>query len=249
MYSNAYIFRYASIMVILVAAILTSVALVLKPYQEHNRRVEKISDILSAAGLEADASNAVEVYEQSIIEELAIDLSGEVVAIYKDGGLAQGEVRAFDIDVKVVMDEIAKGGKPLLPLFHMRAADNSEVFVIPVRGKGLWGPIWGNIALAPDYTTVIGVSFDHKGETPGLGAEINTTEFESQFLGKKILDESGNFTSIKVVKGGVANSSDVPLQHGVDAISGGTITSNGLSAMVEDCLKNYVPFIQKRKAL
>lgn len=249
MYSNAYIFRYASIMVILVAAILTSVALVLKPLQAQNERVEKIKDILSAAGIESDVANALEVYESSIIEELAISLDGEVMAVYRDGAMVQGEVRAFDIDVKVLVDAIHKGGKPLLPLFHMKKPDNSEVFVIPVRGKGLWGPIWGNIALAPDYVTVVGVSFDHKGETPGLGAEINTTEFESQFIGKKILDEDGNFTSIKVVKGGVANSPDVPLIHGVDAISGGTITSNGLSDMVEDCLKNYVPFIQKRKAI
>ncbi|MBE0642135.1 MAG: hypothetical protein IH599_08870, partial [Bacteroidales bacterium] len=133
MYSNAYIFRYASIMVILVAAILTSVALVLKPFQAQNERVEKIKDILSAAGIEADASSALEIYESSVVEELAINLEGEVVAVYREGALTQGDVRAFDIDVKALMDEIHKGGKPLLPLFHMKKPDNTEVFVIPVR--------------------------------------------------------------------------------------------------------------------
>lgn len=249
MYSNAYIFRFASIMVILVAAILTSVALVLKPYQEYNRKVEKITDILSAAGIQADAQNALEEYNKSMKEELAIGLDGQIMGVYRDGKMLEGDVRAFEIDVKAVLKQIAdKSGDPLLPLFHLVKSDGSEVFVVPVRGKGLWGPIWGNIALSPDFNTIIGASFDHKSETPGLGAEINTDEFESQFIGKKIFNEAGEFISVEVVKGGVANS-DIPPEFGVDAISGGTITSKALESMVKTCLSNYKNYIETTQKL
>lgn len=240
-------------MVILVAAVLTAVALLLKPYQEHNRKVEKITDILLAAGIPADATNAVRIYDENLVREIGITLDGEVASLYQDGQMESGDVRPFDVDMKGLLTAIEEhkagvSNQPLLPLFHLNTPDG-EVFVIPVRGKGLWGPIWGNVALKPDLNTVAGVSFDHKGETPGLGAEINQDFFEQQFIGKQILDAEGEFESVKVVKGGVANSTTVPMQHGVDAISGGTITSNGVTSMLEDCLKNYEPYIKKQLAL
>ncbi len=102
----------------------------------------------------------------------------------------------------------------------------------------------GNIAFDSDFNTVAGTSFDHKSETPGLGAEINTKEFQNQFKGKQIFDQNGNFVSVSVVKGGVANSAINPI-HGVDAVSGGTITSNGTSEMLKDCIENYVSYIKK----
>jgi len=108
--------------------------------------------------------------------------------------------------------------------------------VVPVRGKGLWGPIWGYVALGSDLNTIAGAVFDHKGETPGLGAEINTGWFQEPFTGKTIFDENGKFVSIEVVKGG-ADPAD---PHGVDAISGGTITSKALEEMLADCMAGYV---------
>ncbi len=113
--------------------------------------------------------------------------------------------------------------------------------MVPVRGKGLWGPIWGYMALESDLNTISGAVFDHKGETPGLGAEINTDWFQEPFTGKTIFDESGKFVSITVVKGG-ADPSD---PHGVDGISGGTITSKGLEEMLADCLAGYVNHFQE----
>jgi Na+-transporting NADH:ubiquinone oxidoreductase subunit C len=110
----------------------------------------------------------------------------------------------------------------------------------------LWGPVWGNIALEEDFKTVYGVTFGHKGETPGLGAEISTTDFQKQFSGKTIFDDEYNFTSVKVVKGGVVTMPPDQQIHGVDAISGGTITSNSVSDMLEDCLKNYKSYIKKQ---
>jgi len=110
----------------------------------------------------------------------------------------------------------------------------------------LWGPIWGNIALEKDFRTVYGVTFGHKGETPGLGAEIATQAFQDQFEGKTIFDDNYNFTYIKVVKGGVVTMPADQQIHGVDAISGGTITSTAVSDMIKDCLSNYEAYIKKQ---
>ena len=127
----------------------------------------------------------------------------------------------------------------MFPLFVFEKEGNTY-YVIPVRGKGLWGPIWGYLALQGDMNTVYGASFGHKGETPGLGAEIETEIFQQQFVGKKILDESGRFVSVKVIKGGAAPD-DV---HGVDAVSGGTITSNGVTEMLSRTVSSYIPYFK-----
>ena len=106
----------------------------------------------------------------------------------------------------------------------------------------MWGPIFGYVSLESDMNTIYGVNFDHKGETPGLGAEINTSEFESQFHGKKFFD-SDKFISVQVMKGG-APEGDI---HGVDAISGGTITSKGLQKMLFDCIEKYNTYLLKNR--
>ena len=105
--------------------------------------------------------------------------------------------------------------------------------------KGLWGPIWGFISLEEDLNKVYGAVFDHKSETPGLGAEINRPFFEDPFTGKTIF-EGEDFVSIKVVKGG-AKDGDM---HAVDGISGGTITSDGVSDMLYERLSMYLPYFK-----
>lgn len=121
-------------------------------------------------------------------------------------------------------------------------------YVIPLQGKGLWGPIWGYIAIADNGNEVVGIVFAHKSETPGLGAQISSEKFSSTFKGKLLFDEEGNFVSIKVVKGGVENSRVSPT-HGVDAITGGTITSRGVEEMIEHSLQPYIPFLQTLQKL
>ncbi|MBE0637185.1 MAG: NADH:ubiquinone reductase (Na(+)-transporting) subunit C [Bacteroidales bacterium] len=249
MFSNRYIFTYASVMVIVVAAVLSMASQLLKPYQEMNVKKEKFQGILSAAEVKVSRADASDTYSQFIVEELAIDSEGNIVSRYAKGKQELGDIRPFDI---VLRDELrvkqdAKNGKtsrsPLWPLYIMEK-DGQRQYIIPLHGVGLWGPIWGNIAFKSDFNTVSGTSFDHKSETPGLGAEINTVLFQDEFKDRQIFDQNGQFVSIKVVKGGVANSS-VPPMHGVDAISGGTITSNGVSEMLVNCLENYVPYITK----
>jgi Na+-transporting NADH:ubiquinone oxidoreductase subunit C len=128
-------------------------------------------------------------------------------------------------------------------VLKVKAKDGNFNYVIPVRGKGLWGPIWGYIAVAEDGNTITGAVFSHKGETPGLGAEIDKPQFANEFKDKQLFDENGEFVSVRVVKGGVANSNINPL-HGVDAVTGGTVTSNGVDKMLKECLGQYAKFLK-----
>jgi len=243
MFSNRYIFIYSTIMVVVVAVLLALAATLLQPFQEKNIRVERMRYILTSINVENTAKNAEDLYKDYIIEELVINTQGEIIGRYVNGKMEQGSRRAFDIDLRTEMKKQKEGGSMELPLF-IAVVNGDTLTVLPMQGKGLWGPIWGYISLKSDYNTIAGSVFDHKGETPGLGAEIALPEFQKQFVGKKIFDETGKFVSIKVVKGGVKGSK-TPEIHGVDAISGGTITSNGTSDMIETSLSLYVPFINK----
>jgi Na+-transporting NADH:ubiquinone oxidoreductase subunit C len=251
MFTNKYIFIYSAVMVIIVAAILSSAAQLLKPYQERNVRTEKIMDILKSVNIIVDKKDAEKEYEKYIVAEYALDPKGDIVGLYENNAFTRGNVRAFDLDLKTEQKKLAdfKAGKsteePLFPLFVCEK-NNQKYYIIPMLGKGLWGPIWGNIALKSDFRTVYGITFGHKGETPGLGAEIATEPFQKQFIGKTIFSDDYTFTSIQVVKGGVATLPADQQIHGVDAISGGTITSNGTSNMLHDCLILYVPFFKKQ---
>ena len=249
MFTNRYIFTYASIMVIIVAAVLSTASMVLKPYQESNIRAEKIQGILISANIESDRAEAEILFNKYIVEELAIDTDGNIKSVYKNGKLVEGDVRPFDLNLKeqLRIEKDASEGKTgltaLFPLYIIEYNGN-RMYIVPVRGVGLWGPIWGSMAFKSDFNTITGAKFDHKAETPGLGAEISTNEFGAEFKDKTIFNKEHQFVSIAVVKGGVANSNINPI-HGVDAISGGTITCNAVDDMLENCLKNYVQYIDK----
>jgi Na+-transporting NADH:ubiquinone oxidoreductase subunit C len=217
-------------MVIAVAALLSLAATLLQPAQERNLEVEKKKNMLESINIPATRENTEELYDKYITESFVLNSRGELVS----------GVDAFTVVIK------NEQKKPLeeqsLPVFRAEPADGEKVIIIPVEGKGLWGPIYGYVSLKSDMNTIYGVNFDHKGETPGLGAEINTTPFESQFHGKRLFDND-SFISVKVLKGG-ALESDI---HGVDAISGGTITSNGLQNMIFDCLQKYNNYLLKNR--
>jgi len=228
--SNKFTFLFSSVMVIIVAVLLSMAAIGLGPYQAKNTRQEKMLNILSSVGISGDAKNAESQFKKYITEEVVLNTKGEKVT---------SETAAFDIDLKKEQDKakLGQAGKELDPLFICKK-DGKTFYIIPVRGKGLWGPIWGYISLEEDLNTVYGVSFGHKGETPGLGAEIETQHFQQQFPGKKIMDESGKFVSVKVIKGGAAPGDE----HGVDAVSGATVTSSGVSEMLLRTLEKYLPY-------
>lgn len=235
-FSNTYIYIFSTIMVVSVSLLLAVAAISLKPIQDKNVEIEKKQNILQSVGKGQGADTAKSKnayidteYARYITESFVVDMKG-----------AKVEGEAFTLDLKVELE------KPVemrhLPVFVFTGDSGERKFIFPVRGKGLWGPIWGYVSLNDDNNTIFGTVFDHKSETPGLGAEINTDNFESQFIGKQIF-EAGKFVSVLVAKGGAAD--DDP--HAVDAISGGTITSKGLEAMLYDCLANYEGFFNLQK--
>lgn len=230
-YSNTYIFLFSSIMVIVVAAILSVAAMTLQPMQKKNVEINKKQNILTSINLQSDAKSAESLYDKYIQESYAINSKGERV----DG------VNAFKIDMK---KELAKKLEERnLPVF-VSTLEDSKQYIIPVYGKGLWGPIWGYVSLKDDLSTIYGANFAHKGETPGLGAEIETKEFQEQFIGKEIYNNQGQFISVSVLKGGTADPNS---KYEVDGISGGTITSNGVDDMLKDCLSSYESFFKELK--
>ena len=224
--TSSYTFGFATIMVVVVAALLSYAAIELKPFQKTNIELEKQQNILSSVGINVERDLAAVEYAKYIKEEIVLNHKGEKV-----------EGIAFDIDLN---KELKKDkNNQLLPLY-ISNIDGLKQYIIPLRGKGLWGPIWGFVALEEDLNTVYGAVFDHKSETPGLGAEINQPFFQDPFVGKTIF-KGDNLTSIKVVKGG-ASSDDY---HAVDGISGGTITSDGVTDMLLERLNMYLPYITK----
>ncbi len=136
---------------------------------------------------------------------------------------------------------VAQDGQEPLTLY-LYEKDGQSGYVIPTTGNGLWGKVYANVALADDLNTITGITFSHDSETPGLGAEITSDAFCNQFIGKQILDNSGNVVSVAVVK-----HADPSNPHQVDAISGGTMTSNGVSAMLLDELKRYQDYISSQR--
>lgn len=229
-FSNRYIFIFSSILVIVVATLLSLAATLLQPAQARNLEIEKKRNMLESINVEATRENTEELYDKYIKEGFVVNSEGIVI-------------EGVDAFMVVVKNEQKKQlEQQYLPVFRAEPDDGEKVIIVPVEGKGLWGPLYGYVSLKSDMNTIYGTNFDHKGETPGLGAEINTSDFESQFRGKKLF-ENGNFISVKVLKGG-ADKND---PHGVDAISGGTITSKGLEKMIFDCLGKYNSYFQKNR--
>lgn len=229
MYSNKYIIIYAAVMVVIVATLLATAAMQLKPYQERNVRIEKMQNILTSVAVGSTPENAEKFFDQYIKEEIVINNNGEVIGN-----------NAFETDLAAELKKPESSRN--YPLF-IAEKEGKSFYIIPMRGKGLWGPIWGYVALEDDLNTVYGTNFDHKSETPGLGAEINEEPFQQQFVGKKIFDEEGNFISILVKKGGAGEGE----LHEVDAISGGTITSDGVTNMLRNGLGSYLPYFKNQR--
>ena len=220
--SNSYTYIFAIAMVVIVASLLSIAATSLKPFQDKNIELEKKSDILSSIGVIGE--NPELLFSEYITDQLVI----------QDGRVVSSDIAAFDIDMAAAVKESNNSRK--VPLF--KAEKNGNIFyVIPMRGTGLWGPIWGYVSLKGDGNTILGASFDHEKETPGLGAEISTPIFQDQFPDKVLFSQTRD--GIEVRKGDAYG-----LQQ-VDGISGGTITSVGVQTMLEDCLVPYKEFLLK----
>jgi Na+-transporting NADH:ubiquinone oxidoreductase subunit C len=189
-----------------------------------------MQNILASVKVEATPEEAAVKFEQYIVEQVMLDNDGNIVTT--------SDKTAFDIDVVKEFKTLAIE-KRNYPLFVFEE-NGARKYIVPMAGNGLWGPIWGYVAFEGDMNTIYGSTFDHKTETPGLGAEINQDEFQNKFIGKKIFDGS-EYVSVEVVKGGTEVEGE---NHKVDGISGGTITSKGVGEMMERTLGVYVPYFK-----
>ncbi len=239
--SNTYIITYATIMVLAVALLLSYTALSLKSRQQANVRMEKMGDILASIGEGKEADQApdklayiTEQYDKYIVGSYAVNAAGEIVG--------QGE-EAFELSLNLKEQYDKPMDQRILPIFESRSDDGTVRYIVPLWGVGLWGPIWGNVALESDFNTIYGVVLDHEGETPGLGAEIAAPDFTGQFKNKEIY-RNGKLNGISVLKGKGSSEGNV---HAVDAVSGGTITSRGVEEMILASLSNYEAFFEKLK--
>ena len=225
--SNSYTFGFAILMVIVVGSLLAVASQGLKTRQEKNATDKKMMSILSAINVNATRENAKEMYNKYVIDSKIIsgkDLNAE----------------AFNIDIKKEFrDKNISVSDRNYPLYICEK-DGDKYYIIPVVGTGLWGPIWGFVALESDFKTIYGANFDHKSETPGLGAEIKYASYSDQYTGETISDTTGSFQPIIVVKDGSGSG----INSKVDGITGGTITSKGVEEMTTRTLEVYVNYFK-----
>lgn len=225
---NAYTILYASVMVVVVATLLAVISVSLKPMQQANIEIDKKKQILSSVNLAATTQNAVELYSKYITESYVVDAQGAKI---------EGQ-DAFTVDMAAQVKK--PQAERQLPVF-VATLDNGDLkYILPLYGAGLWGPIWGYIAVDADGNTIYGSYYAHQGETPGLGAEIENPDFQKQFVGKHLFVD-GVMKPVDVMKVGQKPTDG---SEYVDAVSGGTITSKGVQDMLDNSLLPYNAFLK-----
>ena len=242
--SNSYTMIFAIIMVLVVGSLLAFMASSLKPNIDENKRIEKQQNILYALGVNENEGTSANF--------ISTDVAGAAFSEYitkqieVQGGKEVENSDAYLIDIKKQQTLAKQGKQRRLPLFVGKNKNGDVLYVAPIRGKGLWDAIWGYVAL-DENMIVQGAYFDHKGETPGLGANIKYRFFMDDFKGEHLLDAAGDFKGIRVAKGNNDPKNDEKTDYEVDAIAGVTITGDGVSAMIKSDLKLYVDYFKTLK--
>ena len=233
--SNSYTIAYSAILVVIVAFLLAFVFQALKPAQDANVALDKKKQILAALNIRGlGNSQAAEKYKEVVKADVVFTSGNETLP--KDFSKYTGE----NDDIKLNSQDYKQGK---LALF-VCDVDGQRKYVVPVYGMGLWGPIWGYIAVDADFSHVYGAYFNHESETAGLGAEIkDNRSWQEKFQGKKVLDSGHN-----VVLGVSKEAKEHP-DCEVDAVTGATLTSNGVDAMLKDCIGKYKSFIEKNEGV
>ena len=215
--SDVYAVLYSAVVVVIVAFLLAGVSSALKPMQDANVELDKKKQILASLN-ERNLPDAAATYDALIVADPIVDAQGNVVA--ENGGF------------EVANDAVSEDNLPL----YIAEIDGATKYILPMTGNGLWGGIWGYLALNDDCNTIYGVYFSHASETPGLGAEIAGDKFQGRFPGKKVYGENGE-VGLSVLK----KSADAEFH--VDAVSGATITCNGVDAMLKLKLSPYYKYL------
>jgi len=227
--SNKHTYIFAVLMVLSVAFVLSFTSESLKDLQNANVKKEKMQNILSSVGINVSRDESEDLYMDYISEELSL----------KSDGTIDDDIEAFDINLAL---EVKKDSETQRFPLYIANVENEKFYVIPLRGAGLWAEIWGYIALKEDINTIKGVSFDHKSETAGLGAEITEDWFIDSFTDEKINDSQGNFVGVYLTKSNNDPRNEDKMDNEVDAISGATITGDGVSDMIIERVQNYLPY-------
>ena len=230
--SNIYQILYAAVMVLIVGTVLAFIYMALKPKQNENIANDTRKQILSALHIASPSDAQVkDMYEKYITQDLLVDREGNIVD--SDANVA------FDVEMKKNVK--LPDAERKLPVMKCTMDDGSIKYVLPVYGAGLWGPIWGYIAVNDDGNTIYGANFSHEGETPGLGARIAEQPFQDEFKDKHLFVD-GAFKSVAVLKKGQKATNGA---EQIDALTGATITSRGVGDMMADCLAPYEGFLKK----
>ncbi|TMM56150.1 Na(+)-translocating NADH-quinone reductase subunit C [Maribacter algarum] len=242
---NSYTVVFAAVMVVVVGSILAFLASYLRPTIAENERFEKQQNILYAMGVNenGDDVGAVNFVPKEIVESEFANYIKEQLVI--EGGKITENKDAYLIDLKKQLAAKKKGQPYKLPVF-IGEKQSKKFYIIPMYGKGLWDAIWGFVAL-DETMTVQGVYFDHKGETPGLGANIKMRYFMDDFSGESIL-KGTQYAGIAVAKGNNDPLNKDKDDNEVDALAGATITGNGVSAMIKESVNLYKPYLEEIRA-
>ena len=241
--SNSYTIIFAVIMVVVVGSLLASIFSLTKPLITVNEKIEKQQNILYAMGVNENDETSANFVSPAVAEQEFTKYIKKQLVI-ENGKVSEND-KAYLIDVKKEQ-AAAKNGKPRkLPLF-VGEKDGKTFYVAPIRGKGLWDAIWGYVAM-DENMVVQGAYFDHKGETPGLGANIKQRYFMDDFIGEHLMNTDGDFKGIRVAKGNNDPKNEDKTDYEVDAIAGATITGDGVSAMIKSDLGLYVSYFKTLK--
>lgn len=231
---------FAAIMVVVVGSLLAFLASALKERIRENERFEKQQNILYAMGVNENVEGGSVSFVPTDIVEAEFSKYIKDQLVIKGDSITRDSV-AYLIDLKKQLAIAKSGETPSLPLF-IGEKDGKKYYIIPMYGKGLWDAIWGFISL-DDNLVVQGVYFDHKGETPGLGANINQRYFMDDFSGERILDGT-RYAGINVAKGNNDPLNNTKDDNKVDALAGATITGNGVSAMIRESVNLYKDYLE-----
>lgn len=254
---NLYTILFAVGMVVIVGGILAFLSTSLSGAIAQNEKIEKQQNILYALGINNnEGTNAVFIGADKAPKAFEENVTEQVVLTYKDGEIINTQTREeyiaetgqepYLIDVKKQQSSQKNTGVRKLPLFVGKNKEGKTLYVAPIRGKGLWDAIWGYVAV-DENMVVQGAYFDHKAETPGLGANIKQRYFMDDFIGEKLTDDSGAFQGITVAKGNADPKNEDKTDYEVDAIAGATITGDGVSAMIKKDLGLYMPYFKTLK--
>lgn len=238
--SNLYIIAFSAIMTIVLGGLLSITAVGLKPMQQKAIRLDTRKQILSAVMELTGKEDVLTLYDQRT-KSLVVTATGEVVKTDKDGNPLVAEEVNVGKEYKKPVEE------RLLPVFQFMSESDpnqTEAYILPVYGNGLWNKIWGFVALETDLNTIKGFSMDHKAETPGLGARITSKDIQNRYVGKKLFDDQGNLVSVEMLKGERGDPS-LFNEHQVDGMSGATLTAKGVNKMLKNYIDYYRPFFKR----